>query len=151
MARPNPTQTRNLDEVTLRRELKELLPSAVALDRQELAELLDFSNQAARYQVLRKKFLARGVAQLQPGDMLTDQQRAALIAYRMGDGPRPDFAMLATPGGHYYGESLLAPDEQRPEAVQDWPQQVAGEPGRYVQPTGRFAQSEDDAFRPDTR
>src|SRR6266545_4990799 len=39
MAQPNPTQTRGDDAIILRRELKQLLPSDIALDREELREL----------------------------------------------------------------------------------------------------------------
>lgn len=149
--RPNPTQTRGDDHVILRRELKQMLPGDVALDRQELRELLDLSNVGGRYDALRKKLLARAIAQPDSGDVLRMEQYTALLDYREGRGPRPAFARLVTPDGHFAGESILAPEQQRPAALERGPLADPGEPGRYVQPVGRFALTGEKGFTPDTR
>ena len=67
---PNPVQYRGDDQVILRRELKQMLPADVALDRQELHELLDLSNQGGRYDALRLKLLRRALSQLAADDVL---------------------------------------------------------------------------------
>lgn len=148
---PNPMQTRTLDAVALRRELKQLLPADVALDQAELGELLDLSNQGARDNALRLKLLRRAVAQPASGDVLRLDQYTALLDYYDGRGPRPSFARLATRDGHFIGESILPPAEQRPATLDAGPVEDPGEPGRYVQPKGRFARSDEKAFTPDTR
>lgn len=139
MPRPNPTQTKNLDNVTIRRELKQLLPSTVILDQAEARELLDLSNQSARHNALRLKLLARAISQLAAGDMLRPDQFDALLAFHQGHGPRPDFARFVTADGHY-GQAALAPDDRdAPKAGAPGPVEDPSEPGRYVQPKGRFA------------
>jgi hypothetical protein len=151
MTRPNPSQTRGDDQVILRRELKQLLPGDVALDQAELRELLDLSNVGGRYDVLRLKLLRRAVAQLGASDVLRSDQYTALLDYRQGRGPRPSFARLVTPDGHFAGESVLSPAELRPQTTAPGPVMDPGEPGRYVQPSGRFALTGEKGFTPDTR
>ena len=151
MTRPNPVQYPGDDHVIRRRELKQMLPSDVALDQAELRELLDLSNVGGRYDVLRKKYLARGINQGGAGDVLRSDQYQALLDYREGRGPRPSFARLVTPDGHFAGESVLSPAELRPQTTAPGPVMDPGEPGRYVQPVGRFALTGEKGFTPDTR
>jgi len=151
MARPNPTQTRGEDQVILRRELKQLLPATVALDAEELRELLDLSNGGGRDTALRLKLLRRAVAQPAADDVLRVDQYQALLDFREGRGPRPAFARLVDRDGHFLGESVLPPAEQRPATRETGPVEDPSEPGRYVAPKGRFARSDEKAFTPDTR
>lgn len=139
MPRPDPTQTPLLDEITLRRELKQMLPADVALDRQELHELLDLSNVGGRYDALRLKLLRRAINQLTPDDLLRAEQYRALLDYRQGRGPRPSFARYVTPDGHFLGQSIAPEDGPRPGAAAPGPVEDPSEPGRYVQPKGEYA------------
>ena len=149
--RPFPSQIPHDDQVILRRELKQLIPATVALDQEELRELLDLSNVGGRFDALRLKLLRRAINQLAAGDVLRTEQFLALRDYREGRGPRPAFALLVTSDGHYFGESLLPLAEQRPEALQPAPKEDPDETGRYVQPSGRFALTGTKGFTPDPR
>lgn len=151
MPRPNPMQTDNLDNVTLRRELKGMLAPDHILDRQELAELLDLSNTGHRLTAIRLRLLRYAISQLPAGMLLTDQQRGALISYRAGTGPRPPFTMFVSSDGQYGAHNLAPDDPDAPKPGPAWPQEDPNEPGRYVQPAGRFAQPQEDSFHPDTR
>ena len=151
MARPNPVQYPGDDAVILRRELKQLIPSDTALDQTELYELLDLSNVGGRYDVLRLKLLRRAISSITTGEVLTVNQFSELLAYRDGRGPRPQFARYVTADGHFLGASIAGADALPAGARDPGPVEDPGEPGRYVQPKGRFARSDETAFRPDTR
>jgi hypothetical protein len=135
----DPRQVKQLDDVTLRREMKRLLPGELILDSEEWDELLDFSNQGARLNFIRKNVIAARRNGGQQPRMLDPSERNALAAYVLNGGPRPRFARFASPDGHY-GASYLAPDD--PDAATPappWPEQDPDEPGRYVQPKGDYA------------
>jgi len=151
MAQPNPTQTRGDDAIILRRELKQLLPSDIALDREELRELLDLSNVGGRYDVLRLKLLRRALGSIAPDDVLRDDQFRALLDYREGRVPRPSFARYVTRDGHFIGESIAPEEPLRPQAAAPLPARDPDDHGRYVQPKGRFARSDESTFEPDSR
>lgn len=141
MANPfrNPTQTRRLDHIELRREMKLLLPADLVLDGEEWDELLDFSNQAARQTLLRKACIAATRAGLPKPRTLGPEERTALALFVQGEGPRPSFARYASADGHH-GQHWLAPDDRdAPKPSAPWPAQVPGDPGRYVRPTGEYA------------
>lgn len=137
--RPNPTQTRRLDAVTLRRELRLMLPGGVALDQEDLRACLDPSNQSAHYNVLRLKLLRRAIATAQSDDLLSPAQFAALLAYHGGDGPRPPWLRFVSPAGHHGRHFLAADDVDAPKAAAPGPVEDPGEPGRFVQPKGEYA------------
>jgi hypothetical protein len=151
MPRPNPVQYPGDDAVILRRELKQLLPSDIALDQVELYELLDLSNVGGRYDVLRLKLLRRAISSMSPTEMLSTNQFSELLAYRDGRGPRPQFARYVTPDGHFIGASIAGAAGLSASARDPGPVEDPSEPGRYVQPKGRFARGDEEAFRPDTR
>jgi len=135
----DPRQVKHLDDVTLRREMKHLLPAELILDGEEWDELLDFSNQSARLNVLRKNLIAARRNGGTPPRMLADHERLALGRYVLGDGPRPRFAKLASGDGHYGAAWLQVGDPDAPAPAPPWPAHDPDEPGRYVQPTGDFA------------
>ena len=149
--RPFPSQIPHDDQVILRRELKQMIPGDVALDREELTELLDLSNQGGRFDALRLKLLRRAINQLAADDVLRTEQFLALRDYREGRGPRPAFALLVTADGHYIGASVLPMAEQRPETLRPAPREDPDETGRYVRPSGPFASPGDPGFSPDRR
>ena len=135
----DPRQVKHLDDVTLRREMKHLLPAELILDGEEWDELLDFSNQSARLNVLRKNLIAARRNGGSAPRALDPTERNALAFYVLGQGPRPRFARLASGDGHYGPSWLLADDPDAPPVAPAWPAQDPDEPGRYVQPKGDFA------------
>jgi hypothetical protein len=135
----DPRQVKHLDDVTLRREMKHLLPADLVLDGAEWDELLDLSNSTARLNVLRKNLIAARRNGGSAPRTLDPSERNALAFYVLGQGPRPSFARLASGDGHYGAAWLQAGDPDAPPAAPPWPTQDPDEPGRYVQPKGDFA------------
>lgn len=134
--RPDPTPIPDLDRKGLRRDMKLLLPVELILDEQEWDELLDFSGQTARHNVIRKNLIAARRAGGQVPRTLAPAERLALGLFVLGDGPLPAF---------------LVPFVVPPRAPEPGPVEDPTEPGRYVQPTGRFAVPASPEFQPDTR
>ena len=137
--RPNPTQTRQLDRIALRREMKLMLPATVQLDGAEWDELMDNSNQTSRAILLRKAWLNHRRAGLPAPRILSEQERLALGLFILGDGPRPAFARFVSPDGHHGSSYLASDDPDAPKAAAPGPVEDPGEPGRYVQPKGEYA------------
>lgn len=135
----DPRQVRNLDAITLRREMKQLLAADVILDREEERELLDLSNQQSRYNVLRVALLRAALGGGQRPRTLTDQERLALGLFVMGEGPRPRFALFATSDGHYGQHHVPQDDPDAIPPAPPWPAKDPNEPNRYVQPRGEYA------------
>ena len=137
--RPNPMQTKTLDQLTLRREMKLMLPATVQLDGAEWDELMDNSNQTSRAILLRKAWLNHRRSGLPAPRILSEQERLALGLFILGEGPRPAFARFVSRDGHH-GSSYLAPDDpDAPKPAAPGPVEDPGEPGRYVQPKGEYA------------
>jgi hypothetical protein len=134
--RPDPTPIPGLDAKALRRDMKLMLPETLLVDQQEWAELLDFSGQTARHNVIRKMILAATPHDGPHWRTLRPEERTALALFMLGDGPRPAF-LPAVP---------LTSPPPTPAPVED-----PTEPGRYVQPSGRFAVPAGPGFTPDTR
>jgi len=135
----DPRQVKVYDAVDLRRAMKHLLDASLILDHEEERELLDQSNQGARYGALRARVLRVGLYGGTGPRLLSDQERGALAVYVMGQGPRPRFARLASGDGHYGPSWLQAGDPDAPAPAPDWPAVDPDEPNRYVQPKGDFA------------
>jgi hypothetical protein len=149
--RPGPTTNRQLDTRTLRLQLKQLLPGDLILDKEEEEELLDLSNATSRANVLRLGLVRAALGRGQRPRTLSVHEWGDLISYVTGTGERPSFALLATPEGHYHGLTVLRPDEDPLRGSTPGPAEDPGEPGRYVQPSGRFALPGADGFQPDRR
>ncbi len=134
--RPDPSPIPALDAKALRRDMKLMLPPTLLLDHQEWTELQDFTGQTARHNVIRKAILAATPHDGPHWRTLRPEERTALALFILGEGPRPAF-LPAVP--------LTSP------APTPWPVEDPTEPGRYVQPSGRFAVPAAPDFQPDRR
>jgi hypothetical protein len=149
--RPDPTPIPALDAKALRRAMKVSIGPEYILDEQEWDELLDFSHTNARLNVMRKNLISARRAGGQGPRMLRPEERSALALYRMGEGPRPAFALYIDSHGRFGGQTIAPRAERGVTAPAPDPVEDPTEPGRFVQPTGRFAQSHQAGFTPDTR
>lgn len=135
----DPRQVRHLDRVTMRRLMKAALPAELILDSEEWDELLDFSNQSARLNILRKACIAARRAGLQSPRMLGGPELAALGLYVLGQGPRPTWAKYVDVEGHFGFHHRQDDDPVPAPTPEPWPATVPGDPGRYVLPKGEYA------------
>ena len=71
-------QTRAKDEEEFRRLARDLVQGARILDGEDLGDILDQSNQASRYLVLRRKLLKVALAHLPSGAMLYPHEQEEL-------------------------------------------------------------------------
>lgn len=134
----DPRQVKQLDRTTMRRLSKAALPATLILDDQEKDELCDLSNQSARDNHLRRLLLGASLRGGERPRVLDVQERLALELFVMGEGPRPRFARLVSPDGHYGAHWLRADDPDAPRAAAPWPETLDGDPSRYVRPKGDY-------------
>jgi hypothetical protein len=149
--RPNPTQTPRLDELTVRRDMKHLVPGNMILDHAEEKEILDLSNSSGRVTHLRILLLRAALFGNPRPSTLGDSDRTELLRYMTSGGPRPVWAKLASPDGHYGIGYLDGRDPAAHAEPTYGPPEDPREPRRYVEPTGRFALPGSPSWAPDTR
>ena len=149
--RPNPTQTKNTDEIQERRFLQSWLRPPYAIDAQEQQRQLDEGSTDHGARMVRRAALDEWVATNGARYVLTDAQGEELQRFFDDKGPRPSFAHPAGDGPGHTTEEKAASALRAAERIAREPKPDPTEPGRYVQPSGRFARSDDPSFTPDPR
>jgi len=151
MPRPNPTQTKNTDELEMRRYYRSWLRPPYALDAQEQARQLDEGSTDNGARATRRAALDEWAATHGPRYVLSPAQLGELDRFLEDKGPRPGFVHPAAAGQYMTTDELAAHAAAAAERNAQGPKELPGEPGRYVAASGRFATPGSEEFSADPR
>ena len=149
--RPNPTQTKNTDEREARRRYQSWLRPPYAIDAAEQERQLDEASGDNGARQARRAALDEWASASGPRYVLSPAQLEELDRFLDDKGPRPGFVWPAAAGGYLTTDELATRAAAAAERIAREAKELPGEPGRYVQPSGRFARSDDPSFTPDPR
>lgn len=149
--RPDPAGTKNTDELAARRYLQSWLRPPYALDEREQHRQLDDGSTDNGARAVRAAALEEWRAAHGARYVLTDAQVEALHLFLDDKGPRPAFAWPYVGNGYGTSDELAAHAAAVAARAAPGPKEDPTEPGRYVQPTGRFALAGSEGFVPDSR
>jgi len=149
--RPDPAGTKNADELAARRYLQSWLRPPYAIDEREQARQLDEGSTDNGARAGRRAALEEWVRLHGARYVLTDVQVDELHRFLDDKGPRPAAAWPYTGAGYGTSEELAAHAAAVAERAPQGPKEDPTEPGRYVQPSGRFARAGAEGFTPDPR
>jgi hypothetical protein len=149
--RPYPTQTRGTDEREARRLHQGWLRAPYAIDEDEQRRQLDEGSTDNGARAARRAALDDWAGAQGKSYVLTPAHQDELFRFLEDKGPRPAFVVPPVAGQYMTTEERNAHDLAVAARAGQGPKQDPTEPGRYVQPQGRFALAGSEGFTPDPR
>lgn len=149
--RPNPTQTKLTDALAWERTMQGWLRPGYVVTVELFETILrdPFGSHVARVAV--QAWIEAYRDQIESRFRLTAEQGEELDRFLDDKGPRPHFVPAAAPAGYLTTEESTARASELAVRREQEPKPDPSEPGRYVQPSGRFALPGREGFEPDSR